>query len=158
MRSQHRDRTSRRRAEGHGEANPQAACCQVTKAQGTIPQPVRAAPHLQAADVKPMASFEQGDVIKVPFPYIDRPTRKFCPALDVSSNATDEAHVFLWVMITSTDNRGWLSDVPVSNLAAAGLPVPSQIRMAKIATIEASEATKLGKVPWALFPQVTRRI
>ncbi|WP_198949781.1 type II toxin-antitoxin system PemK/MazF family toxin [Synechococcus sp. 1G10] len=144
----------------------------MTKAQGTIPQPVRAALHLQAsdpfgsfsewhsvADVKPMASFEQGDVIKVPFPYIDRPTRKFCPALDVSSNATDEANVFLWVvMFTSADNRGWPADVLVSNLPPAGLPVPSQIRTAKIPTIEASEATKLGNVPRALFLQVTRRI
>lgn len=70
MRSQHRNRTSRRRAEGHGEAGFQADCCQVrsllairsslaspharatmitsrltTKAQTTIPQPVRAALH-----------------------------------------------------------------------------------------------------------------
>lgn len=46
----------------------------------------------------------------------------------------------------------------MSNPAAAGLPAPSLIRTAKIATIEASDATKLGKVPRALFRQVVGRI
>ena len=41
---------------------------------------------------------------------------------------------------------------------AAGLPVPSVIRTAKIATIEASDAVKLGKVPAMLFRQVARRV
>jgi len=106
-----------------------------------------------------MASFEQGDVIKVPFPYTDRPTRQSRPALVVSTDAIEEAHGLLWVvMITSADNRGWPGDVPVRNPAAVGLPAPSLIRTAKIATIEASDATKLGKVPRALFRQVVRRI
>jgi mRNA interferase MazF len=49
-----------------------------------------------------MASFEQGDVIKVPFPYTDRPTRQSRPALVVSTDAIEEAHGLLWVvMITS---------------------------------------------------------
>jgi len=61
-------------------------------------------------------------------------------------------------MITSADNRGWPGDVPVRNPAAVGLPAPSLIRTAKIATIEASDAMKLGKVPRALFRQVVGRI
>ena len=61
-------------------------------------------------------------------------------------------------MITSAENRGWSGDVPISNLAVAGLPVPSVIRTAKIATIEVSDATRLGKVPSALFRQVSRRL
>ncbi len=102
-----------------------------------------------------MANFSQGDVIKVPFPYTDRPTRQSRPALVVSTGALEDAHGLLWVlMITSAENRGWPGDVPVSNLAAAGLPVPSVIRTAKIATIEASAAAKLGRVPSALFRRV----
>ena len=61
-------------------------------------------------------------------------------------------------MITSAENRGWPGDVPVRNLAAAGPPVPSVIRTAKLATIEASGATKLGKVPAALFRKVAMRL
>lgn len=57
-------------------------------------------------------------------------------------------------MITSAQNRGWPGDVPVNNLAAAGLPVPSVVRTAKIATIEAADAAKLG----AVAPTVFRRV
>lgn len=106
-----------------------------------------------------MASFRQGDVIKVPFPYTDRSTRQSRPALVVSTAGIEDAHALLWVvMITSAENRAWPGDVPVNNLATAGLPVPSVIRTAKIATIEASDAAKLGKVPPALFKQVARRL
>ena len=106
-----------------------------------------------------MASFRQGDVIKVPFPYTDRPTRQSRPALVVSTGALEDAHGLLWVvMITSAENRGWPGDVPVNNLATAGLPAPSVIRTAKIATIEASDADKLGRVPPAQFRQVARQL
>lgn len=106
-----------------------------------------------------MASFRQGDVIKVPFPCTDRSTRQSRPALVVSAGGIEEAHGLLWVvMITSTGNRGWPGDVPVTNLAAAGLPAPSVVRTAKIATIEASDAARLGKVSPALFKQVAMRL
>ena len=106
-----------------------------------------------------MASFRQGDVIKVPFPYTDRSTRQSRPALVVSAGGIEEAHGLLWVvMITSAANRGWPGDVPVTNLAAAGLPAPSVVRTAKIATIEASDAARLGKVSPALFKQVAMRL
>ena len=106
-----------------------------------------------------MASFEQGDVIKVPLPYTDRPTRQSRPALVVSMRSLEDNHGLLWVlMITSADNRGWPGDVPVTNLAAAGLPAPSLIRTAKMATIEAADAAKLGIVPKGVLRQVARRI
>ena len=106
-----------------------------------------------------MPSFEQGDVIKVPFPYTDRPTRQSRPALVVSTGAIEDAHGLLWVvMITSAENRGWPGDVQVNNLAAAGLPAPSAIRTAKIATIEASDAARLGRVSPAVLRQVANRI
>ena len=102
-----------------------------------------------------MPSFRQGDVVKVPFPYTDRSTRQFRPALVASIGGIEAAHGLLWVvMITSADNRGWPGDVPVGNLAMAGLPFRSVIRTAKIATIEAADAEKLGKVSRTLFGQV----
>ena len=84
-----------------------------------------------------MPTFERGDVIKVPFPYTDRPTRQSRPALVVSTGRLEARHGLLWVvMITSAANRGWEGDLRVANLGMAGLPVPSVIRTAKIATIE----------------------
>ncbi len=106
-----------------------------------------------------MANFRQGDVIKVPFPYTDRSTRQSRPALVVSTGNIEDVHGLLWVvMITSAENRGWPGDVAVNNLAAAGLPAPSVIRTAKIATIEASDATRLGRVTPAQFRQVGGRL
>jgi len=106
-----------------------------------------------------MASFSPGDVVKVPFPYTDRPTRQSRPALVVSSGGIEDAHGLLWVvMITSAENRGWAGDLEVANLTAAGLPIPSLIRTAKIATIEASDATKLGRIPAGLARKVAARL
>lgn len=106
-----------------------------------------------------MASFKRGDVIKVPFPYTDRSTRQSRPALVVSSSDLEDTHGLLWVlMITSAENRGWPGDVPVSSLADAGLPVASVIRTAKIVTIEADDATKLGKVSSTALRQVRKHL
>ena len=108
---------------------------------------------------RPMRTFERGDVIKVPFPYTDRATRQSRPALVISTTQLQELHGLLWVvMITSAENRGWPDDVPVANLKQAGLPVPSLIRSAKIATIDASDASKLGRVSAAQVSRVTGKI
>jgi mRNA interferase MazF len=106
-----------------------------------------------------MAIFEQGDVVKVPFPYTDRAARQYRPALVVSAGRLEKTHGLLWVsMITSAENRGWAGDLSVSNLAMAGLPAPSIIRTAKIATIEAADATKVGRIGAALLKQSLRRV
>jgi mRNA interferase MazF len=106
-----------------------------------------------------MPSFSPGDVIKVPFPYTDRSTRQSRPALVVSARTLEQAHGLLWVvMITSAANRGWPDDVPIDNLAAAGLPAPSVIRPAKIATIEAADATRLGAVGPAVVQAVVGKL
>ena len=106
-----------------------------------------------------MRTFERGDVIKVPFPYTDRATRQSRPALVVSTARLKDLHGLLWVvMITSAENRGWPDDVPVTNLKMAGLPSPSLIRSAKIATIDAADALKLGKVSAAQLRLVTGKL
>lgn len=106
-----------------------------------------------------MGSFRQGDVVAVPFPYTDRPTRQRRPALVVSTGDIEEAHGLLWVvMITSAENRGWPADVPVANLSKAGLPAPSIIRPRKIATIEARDAQRLGAVEAPVLSRALREI
>lgn len=106
-----------------------------------------------------MAAFDQGDVVKVPFPYTDRATRQSRPALVVSSGDLEDAHGLLWVlMITSAGNRGWPGDAAIVDLHVAGLPAPSVIRTAKIATIEAIHATPLGRIPATLRRRVLRQI
>jgi mRNA interferase MazF len=95
-----------------------------------------------------MANFEIWDVVKVPFPYTDRPVRQRRPALVVAAGEIEASHGLVWlVMITSAENRGWPGDVLVSDLRAAGLPAPSIVRPAKIATVEARDAELLGTLP-----------
>ena len=92
-----------------------------------------------------MPTFEVWDVVKVPFPYTDRPVRQRRPALVIAAGELQAGHGLLWLaMITSAANRGWSGDVVVSDLGEAGLPVASIVRPAKIATIEAHDAERLG--------------
>ena len=61
----------------------------------------------------------------------------------------------LWVlMVTSVANRGWPGDVAVSDLTAGGLSAASVVRSAKIATIEARDAERIGHLPSNDWSQV----
>jgi mRNA interferase MazF len=103
-----------------------------------------------------MATFSQGDVIRVPFPYTDRSTRQHRPALVVSHGEVGDGGALLWVvMITSAENRRWAGDFEIKDLAAAGLPAPSVIRPCKIATIEARHAEPLGRIKPSLMAEVS---
>jgi len=106
-----------------------------------------------------MPSFEPWDVVKFPFPYADRPVRQRRPALVVSAGDIQTNHSLVWVlMITSADNRGWPSDVAVSDLGTAGLPAPSVIRTAKIAVIDSRDAERLGRLTGADRSAVARSL
>jgi mRNA interferase MazF len=103
-----------------------------------------------------MQNFKAGDVVKVPFPYVERPVKQYRPALVVSSSELQEALGLLWVlMITSAKNKPWAGDVEVAHLEEAGLPAPSVIRCAKIATIEAAAATRIGALQHAQMKLVS---
>lgn len=94
-----------------------------------------------------MKDFEAWEVIKVPFPYTDRPVRQRRPALVLRATPIQQDHGLLWVlMITSAENRGWPGDVAIRDLAMAGLPADSVVRTAKIATIEARDAEPIGSI------------
>jgi mRNA interferase MazF len=93
-----------------------------------------------------MATFRSGDLIKVPFPYTDRSTRQRRPAFVASAGELQDRHGLLWVvMVTSAENRAWPDDIVVSDHVRAGLPAPSLVRCAKMATIEARDAEPLGR-------------
>ncbi len=106
-----------------------------------------------------MPGFEPGEVVKVPFPYTDKATRQRRPALVVASGPLEQNHGLVWVlMITSAENRPWPGDVPIAALAKAGLPAPSVVRTAKIATIERRDAEPLGRLAPAAFSEVQKRL
>ena len=99
------------------------------------------------------------DLVKVPFPYTNRPVQQRRPALVVSVPVAPGAPELLWVlMVTSAANRGWPGDVVVSDLTAAGLPAASVVRSAKVATIEARDAERIGHLPVADQSQVAEAV
>lgn len=92
-----------------------------------------------------MPTFEAWDVVKVPFPYTDRPVRQHRPALVVAAGGIAAGHGLIWVlMITSAENRRWDGDVVISDRDLAGLPVASVVRCAKIATVDSADAERIG--------------
>ena len=92
-----------------------------------------------------MEIFEAFRVAVVPFPYVERPVLRRRPCLAIAS--TGGPHRLAWVlMITSADNQRWPGDVPISDLESAGLPAPSMIRTAKIATVETAMLDFRGRL------------
>lgn len=76
-----------------------------------------------------MAVCEFGDIVVVPFPFVDRPTVKRRPALVLTNanfNAQSENTVL--AMITTGANSTWPSDIPLADLEGTGLDHPSVIR------------------------------
>lgn len=103
-----------------------------------------------------MPTFEQGDVVRVPFPYTNRSVRQHRPALVISRGGIGDEQQLLWVlMITSADDRRWPGDVDLEDrYANAGLPAPSIIRTTKIATIGSAHADRIGRIDTDLLSQV----
>lgn len=90
------------------------------------------------------------DIVRVPFPYTNRPVQQRRPALVVARVGGGAGPALLWVlMVTSAANRGWLGDVVIEDGVAAGLGVASVVRTAKIATIDAEQAGRIGAPPVA---------
>ena len=94
--------------------------------------------------------FAPFDVVVVPFPYSDRLAEKRRPAVVISSSALSRYELVWLAMVTSASNRSWNCDVPVSDLAVAGLPAPSLVRPAKVATVDADRIVRrIGRLPLA---------
>src|SRR5215213_7822666 len=94
-----------------------------------------------------MPTLERFDVVVVPFPYVEQETRKYRPAVIVSACSIQEEHGLAWtVMITSARHSPWPDDIPIDDLALAGLPKPSVIRPAKVATVSLAGCEVWGRL------------
>lgn len=86
-------------------------------------------------------------VVRVPFPYADRPVVQHRPALVVAVPEAADGLPVLWVvMVTSAAHRRWPGDVVITELVGTGLPAPSVVRCARLATIDAEVAEPLGQL------------
>lgn len=93
-------------------------------------------------------AFDAFDVVVTPFPFADKAVERRRPALVLSpfdgyGSATGVAVI---AMITTGRASQWPLDVPVTALAAAGLPHPCVVRM-KLATVDFRRfGPKLGRL------------
>src|ERR1700722_12973998 len=79
--------------------------------------------------------YARWDVVRGPFPFTEGMGDKRRPALIVNGRKLARSHNLYWlVMITSVIKPAWTGDILISDLASAGLSIPSIIRTAKITT------------------------
>ena len=103
--------------------------------------------------------FEAGDVIRVPFPYVETNIRRYRPALVVTREPIGPDGVLIWAaMITNAERKRWPGDVPINDLMGTGLPITSVVRTAKLATLEVATADRIGRLPDAQLAEVAMRI
>lgn len=97
-----------------------------------------------------------GDIVWVPFPFVEAPRMRERPAVVVSLAAPVPGISLLWVlMITSAANKGWVGDISLEQcFAECGLRVPCVIRTAKITTVEADRARVEGALPASLLAEL----
>lgn len=104
--------------------------------------------------------FEQGHIVRLPFPFTDRPVQQKRPALVVSRGGVGAQQRLIWVaMITSAANRPWPQDVSLGDdFQAMGLPIASVVRPAKIAALNGAFAESIGRAPEAVLARVLAEI
>jgi len=82
-------------------------------------------------------TYNQFDIVTVPFPFTDSNVVKKRPAIILSSQKefnTPAGHSIM-AMITSARNNPWPHDITITNLKSSGLPKPSVIRI-KLFTLD----------------------
>jgi len=70
-----------------------------------------------------------GDVVVVPFPFVDLTAEKRRPSLILSRRAFNDSHGHsIFAMITTAARSKWRSDVAIEELKKAGLNRPCVVR------------------------------
>lgn len=70
-----------------------------------------------------------GDVVIVPFPFVDISAEKRRPSVILSNQAFNGSHGHsICAMITTAGNTAWSSDITIGDLDAAGLMRPCVVR------------------------------
>lgn len=87
-------------------------------------------------------TYNQFDVVVVPFPFTDASATKRRPALVLSDIVLNmPLHRSVMAMITTASHSPWILDVAIADLASAGLKAASVVRM-KLFTLDDSIVVK----------------
>lgn len=106
-----------------------------------------------------MTRFDAGDVVRVPFPFVESEVRRYRPALVVSNGTLGPDGLLIWVaMITNARRPEWPGDIAIQDHLGVGLPIASKVRTCKLATLEASGAERIGHLEKHLMSAVRTEI
>ena len=106
-----------------------------------------------------MPLFSPGDIVRVPFPHVERAVMVMRPALVVSARSIGANGSLAWVaMITNAAREPWPGDVIIDGSVEYGLIVLSKVRTAKISTIEIKSASRLGQVDASTLAEIRREL
>jgi len=85
-----------------------------------------------------MTAFDAGDLVEVPFPFIDSRSAKLRPALVLStSEFQKKTGTCILTMVTSAERSRWGNDLTLNFWSQAGLKKPSIVRW-KVFTLDES--------------------
>ena len=88
-----------------------------------------------------------GDVVVVPFPFVDVAVVKRRPALVLSVAAfNDDNQQSIMAMLTTAAGSSWPTDIAIDDLASAGLKRPSVLRWKLFTLPNDMIAGKAGKL------------
>ncbi len=107
-----------------------------------------------------MTKFVRGDVVQVPFPGDGAGSAdEKQTALVVSPSDLEHARGLLWVaLVTKQEDAAWRGDVPILDFAVAGTPPHTVIRTARLATVPAASAKRIGRISGVLLGRVLGEI
>jgi mRNA interferase MazF len=110
-----------------------------------------------------MTNFKRGDIILVHFPFTDLSSTKQRPALVVSSDALNAVSEDVLVVAISSQVPARLAAeeflIPSGDLAACGLPKPSIVRLAKLASLHRQLVIKrIGFMPEPVLRRILAQI
>jgi mRNA interferase MazF len=110
-----------------------------------------------------MTNFKRGDIILVHFPFTDLSSTKQRPALVVSSDALNAVSEDVLVVAISSQVPARLAAeeflIPSGDLAACGLPKPSILRLAKLASLHRQLVIKrIGFMPEPVLRRILAQI
>lgn len=78
---------------------------------------------------------EPGDIVVVPFPFVERRASRRRPALVLSTQAFNRSGHTVLAMITSRSHAPWPGDVTISERETAGLHTDCRVRL-KLFTLD----------------------
>ena len=104
--------------------------------------------------------FRRGDIVRVPFPFVETNQRRQRLGLVISNGVIDGLFDLVWfAMITGAGHDRWPDDIDIGPAHADfGLPIPCIIRPAKIAAITTDQASLVGHLDQSITAQVMAKI